>query len=165
MFFSVPFCWDLGKQNSLKPYHSLPFLKKTKTNPESTNIYLRHWFGTHGNDWNALSPWLIVLPPAHGAPKELIWEKKKKERLLTLNRLFTFISHLCCDFNQQSPDVATAALLAQEASMCCPESRLSPSLADFSERGIVMSLCCPSAQPDVNISQAPTSIPRVLWSP
>lgn len=83
MFFSVPFCWDLGKQNSLKPYHSLPFLKKTKTNPESTNIYLRHWFGTHGNDWNALSPWLIVLPPAHGAPKELIWKKKKRKAFNT----------------------------------------------------------------------------------
>lgn len=28
-----------------------------------------------------------------------------------------FLSHLCCDFNQQSPDVATLGLLAQEVRM------------------------------------------------
>lgn len=37
-----------------------------------------------------------------------------------------FISHLYCEFNQKSPDVATAAFLTQDASMCCLEFRLSP---------------------------------------
>lgn len=34
-------------------------------------------------------------------------DMKKVQRLLTLNRLFMFISHLCCVFKQWSPDVAT----------------------------------------------------------
>lgn len=119
----------LGQTKQLKTISFTPLPQRNKNKPW---IY-KH--GTHGNDWNALSPWLIVFSPAHRAPKELIWGKKKKERLLTLNRLFMFISHLCCDFNQQSPDVATAALFAQEASMCCPESRLSPQFGWFPWEG------------------------------
>ena len=78
--------------------------------------------GTHKNDIKQghLVFWLkcpfslahAVLPTALKALKELIWKKKIKG-FLTLNSLFMFISHLCCDFNQQCPDVATPARLAR----------------------------------------------------
>lgn len=55
-------------------------------------------------------------------------EETKNQSLLTLNNLFMFISHLCCDFSQQSRDVATLTLLAQEGS---PET--APGPADCSE--------------------------------
>lgn len=142
--FSHSLCWHLGKESSLQPYPSLPYLKQTKTNSESTNMYLRPWFGTHRNDTKqgCLEFWLkcpFSLAHSFGyslqALKELIWKKKIKG-FLTLNSLFMFISHLCCDFNQQSPGIATWSLFDQETSLCCPELDVPPSLTDFIEGGV-----------------------------
>ena len=96
LIFSHPLCWHLGKQSSLKLYPSLPYLKQTKTNSESTNMYLRPWFGTHRNDTKqgCLEFWLkcpFSLAHSFGeslqALKELIW-KKKNQRLFNIKQSF-----------------------------------------------------------------------------
>ena len=94
--FSHSLCWHLGKESSLQPYPSLPYLKQTKTNSESTNMYLRPWFGTHRNDTKqgCLEFWLkcpFSLAHSFGyslqALKELIW-KKKNQRLFNIKQPF-----------------------------------------------------------------------------
>lgn len=61
-----------------------------------------------------------------------------------------FISHLLCDFNQQSPDAATLSLLAQEVSMCCLEP---PAQLISLREALAMGLSYPPAQLDINISK------------
>jgi hypothetical protein len=57
-----------------------------------------------------------------------------------------FVSHLCCDFNQRSPDVATRALLAQEASTSWLSPEAPVGSAELLAGGVGDDLCCPAAQ-------------------
>lgn len=80
--------------------------------------------------------------------------EKKNQRLLTLNSLFMFISHLYCDFNQKSPDVATASFPYPGCKHVLSWVQTQPPVWLISLRGsLLMGFCCPPAQPDVNISQ------------